>query len=122
MVQVEMARWRPHLRAAKAAGVSVSRYAREHGLSRHTLYAALRAERERRAMVEAGGRRPPKRARTVRRSLPTGVSAFVPVAVSERAARLAVRLPNGVSLECRDLDEVLLGGLIAALSKLPCFA
>jgi len=37
MAQIDLKRWRPHLRAAKAAGVSLSKYAREHGLSRHTL-------------------------------------------------------------------------------------
>ena len=117
MGQVGMARWGPHLRAAKAAGVSLAHYAREHGLSRDMLYAARRAERDREAVEETGGRQPAKRAR---RSLPTVVSAFVPVAVRRSAARLAVRLPNGVALDCQDFDAEVLRALIASLSALPC--
>lgn len=122
MNQVDLGRWRPHLRAARAAGMSLARYAREHGLSRHTLYAALRTERDQRAMAEAGGERSGRRARSTRRAWPAVVSSFVPVAVSLPGARLAVRLPNGVALECQDLDAALLGALIASLSGLPCSA
>jgi len=46
MNQVDLKRWRPHLRAAKAAGATLAQYAREHGLSRHTLYAAQRVDAE----------------------------------------------------------------------------
>lgn len=122
MGPVGLARWRPHLRAAKVAGVSLARYAREHDLSRHTLYAAMRAERDRRTGDEASDRRPPKRATRVRRLLPAVVSPFVPVAVRRSAARLAVRLPNGVALECQDFDADVLRVLIASLSALPCSA
>ena len=119
MNQVDLKRWRPHLRAAKAAGATLAQYAREHGLSRHTLYAAQRAERDRK------GVRPKAlvRARAARRALPaTNVRAFVPVAVSPLPARLTVRLPNGVALECHDLEGAQLGALIATLAALPCSA
>jgi hypothetical protein len=47
---------------------------------------------------------------------------FVPVAVRRSAARLAVRLPNGVALECQDVDAEFLRALIATLSGLRCSA
>ena len=113
MGQIDLKRWRPHLRAARAAGMSLAQYARKHGLSRHTLYAALRAERELQGLPA------PRRIRAARRS---GVAqaAFVPVAVSRMAGRLAVRLPNGVALECHDLEGVQVDALIASLAALPC--
>jgi len=111
MVQVDMARWRPHLRAAKRAGLSLSRYAHEHGLSRHTLYAALRAERDRRgASVKAAKARPAPRRRSK--------AAFVAVRIA--GARLTVRFPSGVALECHEVEGARLSELIAALAALPC--
>ncbi len=115
MSQVDLKRWRPHLRAAKAAGVTLAQHARKHGLSRHTLYAALRAERERKGLP------PRRRARSARRSV-LEQAAFVPVAVAAMAARLTVRLPNGVALECHDLEGAQLAAFIASLAALPCSA
>ena len=78
-----------------------------------------RAERDRKGV-------PPKalaRARAARRSLPaTNVRAFVPVAVSAMRAHLTVRLPNGVALECHDLEGAQVSALIASLAALPCSA
>jgi len=122
MGPVGLARWRPHLRAAKAAGVSLARYARERGVSRDMLYAAQRAERDRQAVEGAGGRGSPGSSKRVSRSLPVVVSPFVPVTVGRSAARLAVRLPNGVALECQDFEADVLRALIASLSALPCSA
>jgi hypothetical protein len=120
MGPVGLARWRPHLRAAKVAGVSLARYARERGLSRDMLYAAQRAERERRAVDDAGDQVSPGSSKRASRSLPVVVSPFVPVAVRRSAARLAVRLPNGVALDCQDFDAEVLRALIASLWALPC--
>jgi transposase-like protein len=113
MGQIDMKRWRPHLRAAKAAGVSLAQYARKHGLSRHTLYAALRAERDGKGVR-------PKTLVPARRRLSGNVAAFVPVAVSGTSARVTVRLPNGVALECHDLEGAQMGALLASLATLPC--
>ncbi len=116
MGQIDLKRWRPHLRAAKGAGVSLAQYARKHGLSRHTLYAALRAERELKGLPA------PRRVRAAARRSGVAQAAFVPVAVSRMALRLAVRLPNGVALECHDLEGGQLAALIASLAALPCSA
>jgi transposase-like protein len=116
MSQVDLKKWRPHLRAAKAAGVTLAQYARKHGLSRHTLYAALRAERDRKGMRP----KPLGRARPGRRSSAVNAAAFVPVAVSGASTRLTVRLPNGVAFECHDLEGGQMGALVACLAALPC--
>ena len=122
MYQVDLKRWRPHLRAAKAAGVTLAQYAREHGLSRHTLYAALRAERDRKGLH-------PKalaRARAAHRALPASAAvAFVPVEVSSSPLpplHVTVRLLNGMAVECHAVQEDRLGALIASLAALPCSA
>jgi hypothetical protein len=117
MSQVDMKRWRPHLRAARVAGVTLAQYAREHGLSRHTLYAALRAERDR----KDARAKPLVRARTAKRQLVlAGASAFVPVAVSATPLHVTVRLLNGMAVECHAVQEDRLSGLIASLAALPC--
>lgn len=111
MNQVNLKRWRPHLRAAKAAGVTLAQYARKQGLSRHTLYAALRAERDRR------GLRPQKP-----RGARTGAvkAAFVPVVVSGGRSPVTVRFPTGVVVECHDVESGQLAALMASFAALPC--
>jgi transposase len=116
MSQVVLKKWRPHLRAAKKAGVSLSRYAREHGLSRHTLYAALRAERDGRGLAPRKARGKPRRATAAVRA------AFVPVVVDGGRVPVTVRLPSGVVVECSDVQSIELASLIAALAALPCSA
>ena len=120
MSKVDLKRWGPHLRAAKAAGVTLAQYAREHDLSRYTLYAALRAERDRK------GVRPKAlvRARAASRARPaSGVAAFVPVSVSPlEPLHVTVRLLNGMAVECHAVSEDRLGALIASLAALPCSA
>lgn len=113
MGQIDLKRWRPHLRAAKAAGVSLAQHARKHGLSRHTLYAALRAERDRR-----GTRAKAKSETTPAVRRRSATAAFVPVRVA--GSRLTVRFPSGVALECQDLAGAGLAELIATLAALPC--
>lgn len=111
MGQIDLKRWRPHLRAAKVAGLTLAHYARRHGLSRHTLYAALREERDQRGTPSKGRAKAPPAAR--RRP----AAAFVPVRVA--GARITVRFPSGVALECHDLEGGL-GEVIATLAALPC--
>lgn len=115
MVQINLKKWGSHLQAARTAGVSLAQYARKHGLSRHTLYAALRAERELKGLPA------PRRGRRAKRSA-VEPAAFVPVALGRAGARLAVRLPNGVALECHDLEGAQLRAFIASLAALPCSA
>lgn len=111
MGPVGLARWRPHWRSAKAAGVSLAHYVRERGLSWELLYAARRTERDRRARGEAGDQVSPGSSKRASRSLPAVKLPFAPV---------AVRLPNDVALECQDFEADDLPVSITALSALPC--
>jgi hypothetical protein len=127
--EVDLKRWGPHLRAAQRASKTLAQYARECGLSRHTLYAAHQMLRK------AEDADTPARGR-IRRSVQRKLSAvFAPVRVVAPAVgsaailpepagapRLLVRLPNGVVLEldCAGADAALLGALIALLASVPC--
>lgn len=99
MAEVNLERWRVHLEGARRMG-SISRYAREQGLSRHTLYAAQRQQK-----AEAGGRRG-----RVKRE-----PRFVPVRIAPLAG-VPVRLANGVELRCETWSPELLQWL----AGLPC--
>jgi hypothetical protein len=119
--KVNLDRWAPHLMAAKREGKTLTRYARNHGLSRHTLYAA-------RQMLRAMSGKPAVRRRP--RVLPTTTkllpeSAFAAVKLSApcapsggEAPRLQARLPNGVMLELTwgGAEAGLLAAAIQALS------
>jgi len=112
MAQVNVKRWQGHLEAAAKAGVSIARYAREHGVSAHTLYAAKQA-------IESGARAAVARRRvTVRVTGPT--SSFVPVRLAATGAGLSAQLPNGVELRFGVLDEPGLGAVVRLLAGLAC--
>lgn len=109
--KVNLDRWTPHLAAAKREGKSLTQYARERGLSRHTLYAT-------RQMLRRLDGKPgvERRQRVSRRSNEGVPSAFAAVKLaelctpsSESAPRLRAQLPNGVTL------ELMWGGAEAAL-------
>ena len=109
--KVKLDRWKPHLDEARRLGLSVAQYAREHGVSSGTLYAArqmlLRSERERK-----------------RRSV-VAATPFIAVRISEPAPRpvpVRAQLVNGVVMEMLvDGDSALaLGALVSALGALPC--
>ena len=104
MTRVKLERWRAHLAAARDQGVSIARYAREHGLSRFTLYAAQRQWRsEQRVAARRSGRHGS--------SVVANASPFVRVEMAAPAALLRVRLPNGVELEFHLLHAARLAGL-----------
>ncbi|MGH9575812.1 MAG: IS66 family insertion sequence element accessory protein TnpA [Terriglobales bacterium] len=112
MTKVNVERWRGHLVAAQKRGVSLAQYARENGLSRHTLYAARqRLQREAAAAIKRGGRGV-GRAR--------GASPFVAVRVAPSVAVVRARLPNGVALEFGALAASEYVGLLGMLAALPC--
>jgi len=99
--KVNLDRWTPHLAAAKREGKSLTQYARERGLSRHTLYAARQMLRGvgGKAVVE-------RRPRGLRAGNGRAASAFAAVKLSAPytasggpAPRLRAQLPNGVRLE-----------------------
>jgi hypothetical protein len=111
MTTVKLGRWRAHVTAARKQGMSLAHYAREHGISRYTLYAA---ERQLRSAGEATAKRLARRARG-------SVAAFVPVEVAESApAAVRARLPNGVQLEFGHLDASACATLVGMLAALPC--
>jgi len=101
--KVNLDRWGPHLAAAKRKGVSLAQYARIHGLSRYTLYAAREWTRK------ANGKPLPARQSIPRRlsgKLVPSSSSFAPVKLvgleaprSSAVAQLRARIPNGVRVE-----------------------
>ena len=110
MTTVKLERWRGHLAAARKQGMALSRYAREHGLSRYTLYAAQRQLRSELEVTKRSARR------AQRSAMP-----FVPVQVAEPAtAAVRARLPNGVELEFGHLDSAACVTLVGMLAALPC--
>jgi hypothetical protein len=109
--QVNLERWGVHVRAALAAGQSLRAYAREHGVSRHTLYAAQTLMRRRGELPAL----PPKAPRALSRS----PGAFVPVAVRSGLS-VTAQLPNGVRVQCEVGDDVALQRVLAHLAGLSC--
>ena len=136
--KVDLDRWGPHLRAARRSGETLTQYAREQGLSRHTLYAARQMLRKAEDVGKAaGGRGWIRRPAHAHTNLP---AAFAPVRVLAPASaaansapispwpasvlRLRTQLPNGVALEvqCGGAGAAVLDTVISSLARLPCSA
>ena len=136
--KVDLDRWGPHLRAARRSGKTLTQYALERGLSRHTLYAA----RQMLSKAEGAGKVPGAR-RLMRRPAHAHTkvpAAFAPVRVLAPAAaapgstpmpswspvtpRLRAQLLNGVAIEvqCSSADPALVAAVICSLAGLPCSA
>lgn len=111
MTTVNLERWRGHVAAARRQGIALGHYAKEHGISRYTLYAAQQQLRQ------AGELTTPVTARRKRSSPPPFVA--VQVAAS-RSSALRARLPNGVQLEFEQLESSACAALVAMLAALPC--
>ena len=109
--RVNLERWRGHIEAAAKRGGTLADYAREHGLSRHTLYVA-RQQMQREAVLA------PAQTPTRRRAAPA--APFVAVRVAQDAAALRVRLPNGVAIEFGALPTSSYTAVLTALAALPC--
>ncbi len=116
--KVNLDRWGPHLRAAKQAGMSLTQYAAEHGLSRHTLYAA-------RQMLKASARIGRGASAVGAQSSPAFsemrlVAQPIAALALPRASgpNLRARLPNGIALElsCEGAHATLVRALIDALA------
>ena len=98
-------------------GVSVARLALEHGINANLLRTWIRKHLDRQDLLHHSG-------------MPTvAPSAFVPVvpvAMGSRSrgacSELAVRLPNGVRVECASLGADQLSQLLQLLHALPCSA
>ena len=93
--------------------MTLAGYAREHGLSRHTLYVARkRLQVEEGATAKRQGNGRGKAAQNLR---------FVPVQLAATSAPLLrVRLPNGVTMEFGPIEASAYAGLLSALVALPC--
>jgi hypothetical protein len=102
-VQVNTKRWAPHLAAAAKSGQSIARYARERGLSRHTLYAARQAL----AAGAKGG---------ASRRVPAGFAAVRLLA--QPSALVSARLANGIELRFEPRDAAGLEVLLRLLAVL----
>lgn len=113
MTKAKVERWRTHVVAAREQGISLARYAREHGLSRFTLYAA---QRQWRSEALAAG----KRSRRHGSSLVASVSPFVRVEMARPAGLLRARLPNGVEVEFGNVESSACSALLGMLAALPC--
>ena len=120
MSQVKLDHWRPHVLAALQAKQSFAQYAREHSVSRHTLYVAHK-------LMKARGEIPPAATRSsasytkpaTPRSghQPVSRSSFVPVQLTPAVhSVLTVRLPNGLELHFTAVEA----GLLSLLASLPC--
>ena len=128
--KVDLDRWGPHLRAARRSGKTLTEYAREQGLSRHTLYAARQMLAGEARGQARGGRRkvslrapfaPVRLLDPVRRpppefaSMPSG---------SPVTPRLRAQLLNGVAIEvqCASADTAFVAAVISSLAGVPCSA
>ena len=101
MTRVNVDRWRAHVMALRESGLTVAQYAEQHGVSRHTLYAA------RRQMAAETAKRAPA---AKRMSAPRASSAaFVAVRVLGTPLSLRAQLRNGVTLEFskRSIDPII---------------
>jgi transposase-like protein len=113
MATVKLERWQGHVMAARRQGMALSHYAREHGISRYTLYAA---QRQLRVQEEVTASRPQRQAR-----VRANASPFVAVRMAELASTaVRARLPNGVELEFGHLDPSVCATLVRMLAELPC--
>jgi transposase-like protein len=116
--KVDLARWKPHLEAAKREGKTIAEYARGQGLSRHTLYAA------RQLLRATGGLGERRQGRKRRRMPPPVPSAFAEVRLPSLLAlpsgtRLEAQLANGakLALESSEPARELLLAALTALSR-----
>lgn len=115
MSTVKLERWRGHVVAARRQGIPLSHYAREHGISRYTLYAAQRQLRSEGCEATKRAARPG--------AMRADTSPFVAVRVAEAEATpaaLRARLPNGVELAFGPLDSDACATLVRMLAALPC--
>lgn len=117
--KVNLDRWGPHLLAARREGKSLTEYARDRGLSRHTLYAARQMLRSMggKPCVEPRSRAP----RPMNKAVLRPAFAAVKLLASDTpaggaAAQLRAQLPNGVKLELMSADAPLLAAAIQALA------
>ena len=106
-----------HVESAKAAEMSLGRYAQENDLQVGSLYTASKRLRAKtRTQVTKKLSTPD----AIQSNAAMPVNAFVAVGVTPIASLMNVRLPNGVELEFSGMDAASWLSLVQALSSLPC--
>ena len=113
MESIGIKRWGSHVEAARAQGISLSKYAKAHGLCARTLMRTERLMKGETASAESD-------AAALLRSTDAAVSPFATVQVDLPATILRAVLPNGVSLHCEGNDMAGWHELITLLAGLPC--
>ena len=114
--KINLARWQPHLAAAQRRGQTVAAYAAEHGLSRHTLYAAAKTLRE---SAKASDGQVRRRKKPVPAFAAVRVSALQPP--PPEVSRLRAQLPNGVVVHLEGASSPpQLATWLTALGALAC--
>lgn len=106
-----------HVESAKAAGMSLGRYAREHGLQVGSLYTASKRLL---AKTRTVGIKQLPRSPAIESNAAMPANAFIAVGVTPMASSMKARLPNGVELEFGGMDATSWSSLVQALSSLPC--
>lgn len=115
--------WDAHVGAAERAGVTLSSYAREHGLAVQALYQARRRMRDEEACRRAESS-PESASPFVEVKVGTASVAPAPTSTTTPRARVWAHLPNGVSVEllCTSADVELLVAMMDALGRTACSA
>lgn len=103
------AKWEQHVIAARAAGKSLSRYARDHGIGSWSLYKAQRRMRKR----TEGALHPEISEGDCGRFAKVRIAPLTP-------APLRAQLPNGVRIELANDDS--LADVLRILAQLSCSA
>uniref|UniRef100_UPI003BEEE049 IS66 family insertion sequence element accessory protein TnpA n=1 Tax=Burkholderia arboris TaxID=488730 RepID=UPI003BEEE049 len=114
--------WDAHVEAADLAGVTLSSYAREHGLAVQALYQARRRMRD--ADVRQRTESSPEPASPFVEVKAGAASAVTAAAPATPRARVWAHLPNGVSVEllCTSADVELLVVMMDSLGRTGCSA
>ncbi|MEX3526769.1 MAG: hypothetical protein VB143_05050 [Burkholderia sp.] len=112
-----------YVEAADLAGVTLSSYAREHGLAVQALYLARRRMRDEQARKRAEPSPEPASPFVEVKVGPASV-APAPAATTTPRARVWAQLPNGVSVElrCTSADVERLVAMMDALGRTACSA
>lgn len=111
--------WDAHVAAADLAGVTLSSYAKEHGLAVQALYQARRRMRDDEVRKLAQASREPASPFV---EVKVGTASIAPAASATPRARVWAHLPNGVSVEllCTSADVELLVAMMDSLGRTAC--
>jgi hypothetical protein len=113
MESICIKRWGTHIEAARLQGISLSKYAKAHGLCARTL---MRAER----LMKTDTLSDKNDAKVLSSLTDVAESPFAAVQVALPGTVLRAVLPNGVSLHCEGGNAAAWPELITLLAGLAC--